>query len=340
MNRDCFITAEARPDLKFIQRQTRYSVDIYLTKRIVEKLVKQGIAHVFLKVWRSVSDIDYLSSECFPAFRNLQTILSIIWNCTDKSVALCEALIRCGVIQQFFSELSTERLKSSELTDENELYLVKAFLGILHNMVRLCSDSRRIFRMAHAVSILQLYLHSSQGLVKTKAYIILSYIISDDENGVINSTDENIKYIIDILREALNSENHFSKTYAFWAKEVACGLNHLAVNDLNKVRIVRQGALPLYVKLLESTNMEEQNLGAAGIWILSFRDENKLSIQQEDGCVKGGFSWWFSFFFNLTYCQISNIRCTKLQKLNVSRLILQLSLCYILRPGDKVKMKM
>ena len=38
-----------------------------------------------------------------------------------------------------------------------------------------------------------------------------------------------------ILREALSSENHYAKTTAFWANEIADGLNHLAVNDANKV---------------------------------------------------------------------------------------------------------
>ena len=40
------------------------------------------------------------------------------------------------------------------------------------------------------------------------------------------------------------------------------------------------------------------------------------------------------------YCPISNIRHTESQNLNVSHLILQLALCYILRPGDKSRMKM
>ena len=40
------------------------------------------------------------------------------------------------------------------------------------------------------------------------------------------------------------------------------------------------------------------------------------------------------------YCQISSIRCTKLQDLNVSRLVLQLSLPNPLEPGVKSRMKM
>ena len=39
-----------------------------------------------------------------------------------------------------------------------------------------------------------------------------------------------------ILREALKSENHFDKVTAFWANEIADGINHLAINDSNKVQ--------------------------------------------------------------------------------------------------------
>ena len=43
---------------------------------------------------------------------------------------------------------------------------------------------------------------------------------------------------------------------------------------------------------------------------------------------------------NSTYCQTSNIRCTESQNLNVSRLLLQLTLPNPLKPGVKSRMKM
>lgn len=82
-------------------------------------------------------------------------------------------------------------------------------------------------------------------------------------------------------------ENHFSKQYAFWASEIVCGLNHLAVNDLNKVRIGQLGALPLYMQLLQSEDKEEPALATAGVWILAFRDENKRLMKDEPGFIDG-----------------------------------------------------
>lgn len=66
-----------------------------------------------------------------------------------------------------------------------------------------------------------------------------------------------------------------------------CGLNHLAVNDLNKERIVELGALPLYMQLLESEDKDEQALTAAGVWILAFSDENKRRMKHQPGFIDG-----------------------------------------------------
>ena len=289
MKRTDFTTGETRADLKFVQRQTRYNPDVVLNRRIVEKIVKFGIAHVFLRAWECINTTDYLSPEKDIVFKNLQTILSVIWNCTDKSPQLCDSLIRCGVVQLFTSELKTEKLACFDLT-ENSLYLVKAYLGILHNLLRHCHDSRKIFRAANAVDVLQLYISARQGLVKTKAYIILSCIIDEHENELINSDEQNIAFIVEILKEALSSENHFSKTFAFWASEIVSGLNHLAINDNNKSRIGRLGALSLYMKLLSSHDADEQGLAAAGLWILSFHDENKRRLRDLPDCLDGKYS--------------------------------------------------
>lgn len=285
-----FTEAEPWSDLIFIQRQTRYTSDLVLNRRIVEHIVKCGIAHVFLRMWQSLSSVEYLLPENLQSFKNLQIVLSVIWNCTDKSLQLCESLVRGSVVHSMLSELTGTKLIDADLGDENRVYLTKAYLGILHNIVRLCYDSRKIFQSARAVDILRQYLDRPQGLVRTKAFLILSYIISEDENDLINATDENIAYIVGILRDALESENHFSQFYAFWALEITCGLNHLAINDSNKLRLGRLGALPLYVALLRSSNVEEQSLAAAGLWILSFRSENKLLMKRESGCVEGK-SW-------------------------------------------------
>jgi hypothetical protein len=283
---DNFTSADVTDDLKFIQRQTRYGADVVLNRRVVDHIVRAGIAHVYLRLWRNMQTCNYVDDTV--AFTNLQTALSIIWNCTDKSVSLCDSLARASVVNQMLTELEHSWLVEADLTADLDLhYLVKAYLGVLHNMVRLCVDIRRVFRAAGSVGILRLYLRRSQGLVRTKAYLILSYVIDERENDIINATDENIQYIVEILRDALESENHFSQKYAFWASEIVCGLNHLAVNDSNKVLLGRMGTIGLYVNLLRAGSLEEQGLAAAGLWILSFCIDNRHLMLHQFDCVEG-----------------------------------------------------
>ena len=317
LHREDLATSETKKDLKFIQRQTRYIPDVSLSKQVVERIEKLGITHVFLRIWQAFGRIECRAEEDTDAFKSLQSILSVIWNCTDKSLQLCESLVNCGLVQQFFDELRHPELQNSNLVSETELYFVKAYLGVLHNIVRLCPESRKIFRSAGAVSVLQHYLKKDQGLVKVKAYLILSYIITENENELINTNEENIALIVQILREALASENHYSKTYAFWATEVACGINHLAVNDSNKVRICRLGAIPLYMKLLCSNNIDEQELGSSGIWILAFHDENKILLKQEPGCLQGN----EYFHTEIKRMQIKEL-LNSILKINCQRLML------------------
>lgn len=238
-------------------------------------------------MWQSLSSVEYLLPDNIQALRNLKLVLSIVWNCTDKSSQLCESLARGAAVHSMLSELAGTKLSLSNPGDKSHVYLVKAYLGILHNIVRLCPDSRGIFRSAQAVSILQRYLDQPPGLVRTKAFLILSYIISEEENDLINATDENVAYIVGILRDALENENHFSEFYGFWASEIACGINRLAANDSNKLKLVQLGAVPLYITLLRSNDIKEQRLAADGLWTLSFHRENKLHMKHEPGCLEG-----------------------------------------------------
>jgi len=283
---DDFSSANATADLRFVQSQTRYSADIVLNRRIVERIVRCGIAHVYLRAWQSLSTVDYFTDA--TAFTNLQLVLSVVWNCTDKSVSLCDCLARAAVANHMIAELADTRLLDADLaSDPDRHYLVKAYLGILHNMVRMCADSRQVFRSAGAVAVLQQYLQRPQGLVRTKAYLILSYIVNEHENDIINATDENIAYIVHILQTAVSSENHFSQLHAFWASEIACGLNHLAVNDGNKQRLGILGAIDSYVQLLRDGNGEERGLAAAGLWILSFNAQNRQIMLESPDCLQG-----------------------------------------------------
>ncbi|KAK2143155.1 hypothetical protein LSH36_872g00009 [Paralvinella palmiformis] len=158
-----------------------------------------------------------------PALKNLRAAVTLIWNTSDKSPILCEECVKKGVIQLLLDDLRDARLATSELKDQQRLYLVKGYLGILNNIVCFFNDTREIFRDAGAIKILQPYLKSQLLLVKTKTIMLLSYIINESENDVINASDKNIGFMIKMLEATLEKENHYSRKFAFWAVEVAAG---------------------------------------------------------------------------------------------------------------------
>ena len=53
------------------------------------------------------------------------------------------------------------------------------------------------------------------------------------------------------------------------------------------MKLGQLGIVQLYLKLLQNGNVEEQNLGASGLWILAFADENKTLIPKVHGCIEG-----------------------------------------------------
>ena len=63
-------------------------------------------------------------------------------------------------------------------------------------------------------------------------------------------------------------------------------INNLAATDENKLKIVKAGALPHYVKLLnQKRDAAEQKEAAHGMWMLAF--ECKDEIVKQDRCLEG-----------------------------------------------------
>ena len=74
----------------------------------------------------------------------------------------------------------------------------------------------------------------------------------------------------------------------FVAQEIIEALNALAVNDENKVKMVKNGVLELYKKVLDEPQTDGELMAAVeGFWTLSFKTENAKQIKSIPGCVKG-----------------------------------------------------
>ena len=118
-------------------------------------------------------------------------------------------------------------------------------------------------------------------MVKCIAQLVLAYIISEDENEVINSDDTNIVFLLRTAEDAITRKGHRSKN-GFTALEIIQGLNKLAANDSNKTRIVQNGGLPYYVSLMdEQCSPDEQFTAARGMWVLAFKCKDDIIKETE-----------------------------------------------------------
>jgi len=242
-----YATPTAIADLQFLAYQSRYSTDLNIKRRIITKLVDSGLIDIIVHVLSSVHEVDCFqmcseissvdgasltgSTDVDPevdlldGMRNLRSVITLTWNATDKSPLLCEQCVRRGVVTMLLQLLESPHLAVTELHDRNRLFIVKGSLGILSSIVRLCDDdnTHEVYRSAGAVKALQQFLRCSLLAVRTKSLIILSYIATESENNVIHASDKNLVFAIKMLQSALESDNHYSSKYGYWAIEIVSG---------------------------------------------------------------------------------------------------------------------
>ena len=281
-------------DIDFVCLQTFMgeNPDIEFKKRMCDRLKDLDILRIFIRVHDCLFALEepFANSDTYKSFKRIMTV---IWNASDKSSNLCIEIAHSGIIKVILKDLTHKELEAQALKDDpgpqrTRLGLVSGELGIIHNTIQVNKALSQYIREAEGVAIIEGLLRCPLFKIKTKAAIILAYIINEKENEMINATDRHLKYIISILESALNGENHFSRKSGYHAREITAALNQLAGNEENKQRIVDLNALPFYVQLLQDDcTPEEQETAAKGIWILAFNEDTKQLIRQQDGCIEG-----------------------------------------------------
>ena len=229
------------------------------------------------------------SSKMKKNWPTLKRLYTIVWIACDQSVNFCQYLIASDVFQ-FFVENMKAFADSKFEVDDAKLFSVKACLGILHNISRHLPTRKWQMRNEGLVSATQPFLSSTIPIVRLKTLIILSYIISEAENEMINSNDDNFVFIFQVLSDSLKTHDRRSSKFGMSSVEVLKGLNNLAINDENKIRIVRNGALDLYKEILSSGTPEEIKLTITTLWSLSFHHYNKnkmreMTVIMESKCI-------------------------------------------------------
>ena len=310
-----YTSVDCKDNLLFIKEVSIYGRGISEKKRAVANyLLEKGLVEIFRRIWRCGFELDFLDPKNKLIATNMKYVMVGLWNSTDRSDALCDQVIQLNLHADIFRYLNDEKMNPKELINTSKLYFVKGLLGILHNSVQPCIAAREAYRECGAVALLQKFRASSNEMVKLKASILLAYVITEEENEEIYADSKNFAFLVNILESALNSPDHQSRKYGFQAVELINGLNKLAVNDGNKVRIVESGAMPYYTQLLQPQCSEkEQEMAAHGIWMLSFKCKDAL--KKEPGCLEG---WHFLFIYLNVCCLVFILsNCIRVLRLSI-----------------------
>ena len=195
-----------------------------LEKETTAILVKNQIAESFLSFLEiiKIELVAKLSNddiESLTSWTVYKRFLTLFWILCDGSVNFCQYILTSRVFEYLTMELRVLSTLGNSLCDKS-LYLLKAILGIFHNICRHIPSSKWVFRNEGLVSVLRIFLSCDIPMVRVKTLIILSYITSETENEIINSDDENFQFIVEVLTDAMNSDSHKSLKYGMTAAEV------------------------------------------------------------------------------------------------------------------------
>ncbi|KAK2181358.1 hypothetical protein NP493_403g09011 [Ridgeia piscesae] len=277
-------TKECYDDLKVIletirAEETPSSNGVYETTNVI---INAGLADLFHKMLSATPE-----PEGF-AIQNMRFVSACMCNATKRSSTFCENLVAKSIPREILKYLKTEKLDPEQhkelMGNENVRTCVINLMCILHNVMKkekVQAITREGYKKASAPQVLNKFRSVENCTMKTLVIFILAYITTDEENEKINECDEHIRTIVNMLSEVCDPKK--KSKHGFSAVGLLEGLIKLASNDANKVRLVRVEAVPIFTKLLEAEETQEQLLAAKILTLIAFRCRD--FVIQEPGCV-------------------------------------------------------
>src|SRR6218665_133586 len=255
-----------------------------------QKLLEIGFLEIFQQVLRAY----YNKTVTVEGEISVKSSMyAIIYTCstvaimTDVSSVACRKVIHLELHIDIIISLRNGSLDPRQIhqSPDSDLFdLVYYLMLVLYNVVQLAAEARELYREQDIIEVIQRFRIGTSNLLSCLALMLLAWVISDEENSIINSNDEDFSLLNQELKSSLDEVPHRSKQ-RYKAVELLAAMNKLVVNDANKQRFVKSGGLSSYVAFLEPHfDAEEQFLAAQGLWILAFKCAEE--IKKEKTCLE------------------------------------------------------
>ncbi|CAC5364103.1 unnamed protein product [Mytilus coruscus] len=243
----------------------------------VEMVVKADYNIIFKNCLKHLKDVDFEQTDSFKGWHQVKSMLNVAWMLSDSSPLFCKQTIDDTEALQNLHNIMRLIIECDMFEENKNLkYIIKAFLGILHNTCRHCSNFKECLRSCPFLSVMLRLSKTKIAMIRAKCLIVMSYIVNDSEIHVVSTDCKVLVFIIEILKNAKCSDDHMSYKYGMNVSEILHGLNNLLANDENKEKLMSLEVLMLYLEILsEKFSDEEVCLTVVGIWKLSFHDSNK-----------------------------------------------------------------
>ena len=275
-------TSAGTPEAKQFTILTEFIIDVGGAEKL-----KLFVQHCFKKHSYALTEetddeekpaVGYICHHC------LLVALVIIQNFSDFHQGFCSACADAGVISMCFEIIKQIDDVHSNWEEEHEdsrqlaAGIIKSAIAILHNISRRLRN-RELF--ADREETLVDFAKKKVRTIAASSLLTLAYLVDENTNHLILADKRLLTFIITLLDEAWQSKDRRSSGYS--VKELAEGLRHLAIKDLNKNILGQNGVVPVLISVIK-TSKEDEEKGCAtrALWMLAFDDSNKEAIRQKE----------------------------------------------------------
>ena len=278
-------TSAGTPEAKQFTILTEFIIDVGGAEKL-----KLFVQHCFKKYSYALTeetDDEEKPAVGYTCHHCLWVALVIIQNFSDFHQGFCSACADAGVISMCFEIIKQIDDAHFNWEEEHEdsrqlaAAIIKSAIAILHNISRRLRN-RELF--ADREETLVDFAKKKVRTIAASSLLTLAYLVDENTNHLILADKRLLRFIITLLDEAWQSKDRRSSGYS--VKELAEGLRHLAINDLNKNILGQNGVVPVLISVIK-TSKEDEEKGSAtrALWMLAFDDSNKEAIRQEEGAM-------------------------------------------------------
>ncbi|CAL1539187.1 unnamed protein product, partial [Lymnaea stagnalis] len=270
--------------LSYLQVIARMPWTYVNEKEIVGKFLSElEITEKMMKMLLHCRDIGVNKSDIVMSLT--KCTYEICWNFSDASAEFSRGLARYGSIE-FFTRNLRPGTDFGDLDSETIFFFKKASICVLHNTANKDSGLKQYFKDAGSAEVLVEYFDADDEVMKVSSMLATAYIVDEAESEkLMDKTDTVIRNCVVWLREAITNEVDRRNRYGYMAWTLMLGLAKLAVNDVNKEKIVEEGALSVFTDVLNSSHVLEQAACVECIWTLAFNEKARTAIIAYPGLV-------------------------------------------------------